>query len=189
MNAHDWRWKIGEAIERLRTRYEHIGRKTGAPFLALVVPPEFEAVAIREWHTQAGTLRPEIEVAHVDLLDVTRQRLSELGVANVIEALRDPMPGSEPQNELGAVWIEDAVVAVRAAFVARGPARRVVSLERMSALHPATSPYHLFHALWESGTGVVEGPVVAIIPGTYDEPRVYSFLGQKREFMYRGDVL
>ena len=29
MSSHDWRWKIGEAIERIRTRYDYIGRKTG----------------------------------------------------------------------------------------------------------------------------------------------------------------
>ena len=28
MTALDWRWKIGEAVERLRTRYRFIGRKT-----------------------------------------------------------------------------------------------------------------------------------------------------------------
>jgi len=57
MSASDWRWKIGEVAERLRTRYEHIGRKTGAPFLALVYPPEAEASVLREWHTVADSLR------------------------------------------------------------------------------------------------------------------------------------
>ena len=52
MSSHDWRWKIGEAIERIRTRYDYIGRKTGAPFLALVYPPEAEPAVLKEWHTQ-----------------------------------------------------------------------------------------------------------------------------------------
>jgi hypothetical protein len=37
VTEHNWRWAIGEAIERIRGRYQHIGRKTGAPFLALYV--------------------------------------------------------------------------------------------------------------------------------------------------------
>ena len=48
MSSQDWRWKIGEAIERVRTRYEFIGRKTGAPFLALVYPPVAEAAFLKE---------------------------------------------------------------------------------------------------------------------------------------------
>ena len=39
MSKVDWEWKIREAVERIKTRYDHIGRKTGAPFLALVYPP------------------------------------------------------------------------------------------------------------------------------------------------------
>ena len=49
----DWRRKIAEAAERVRTRYGHIGRKTGAPFLAVVYPPEVESAALREWHALA----------------------------------------------------------------------------------------------------------------------------------------
>ena len=33
MTEVDWGWKLREATERVRTRYEHIGRKTGAAFL------------------------------------------------------------------------------------------------------------------------------------------------------------
>ena len=56
MSSHDWRWKIGEAIERLRSRYEFVGRKTGAPFLAVVYPPELELAVLKEWRTQCATL-------------------------------------------------------------------------------------------------------------------------------------
>ena len=38
-----------EAIERIRSRYEHIGRKTGAPFLAVVYPAELETAVLKEW--------------------------------------------------------------------------------------------------------------------------------------------
>ncbi len=39
MSSRDWRWKFGEAIDRLRARYQFIGRKT-APFLAIVYQQE-----------------------------------------------------------------------------------------------------------------------------------------------------
>lgn len=38
----DWRWKIDEAIEIIRLRYDHVGSKTGAPFLAIVYEPQAE---------------------------------------------------------------------------------------------------------------------------------------------------
>ena len=55
MSSQDWQWKIGEAVERVRTRYEFIGRKTGAPFLAVVYPPEAETAFLKEWHAQRGS--------------------------------------------------------------------------------------------------------------------------------------
>jgi hypothetical protein len=49
----DWGWKLREAVERLKTQYDHIGRKTGARFLGIVYPLEAEAAALKEWHTIA----------------------------------------------------------------------------------------------------------------------------------------
>jgi hypothetical protein len=46
--AGNWEWKLREAVERVRTRYEHIGRKTGAPFLAIIYTPESERAVLRE---------------------------------------------------------------------------------------------------------------------------------------------
>ena len=67
----DWEWKLREAVERLRTRYEHIGRKTGAPFLAIVYPPEVEripaqGVAHPHRNTGAGVLHPDGRCARRD---------------------------------------------------------------------------------------------------------------------------
>ena len=73
MSSHDWRWKIGEAIERIRTRYDYIGRKTGAPFLAVLYPPEAELAVLKEWHTQTNALRPEFDVRTIDALDITQK--------------------------------------------------------------------------------------------------------------------
>src|ERR1035441_36793 len=49
MPSFDWKWKISEAVDRLRSRYDLIGRNTGAPFLALIYPPETEKAFEGEW--------------------------------------------------------------------------------------------------------------------------------------------
>ena len=101
MSSHDWRWKINEAVDRIRSRYEFIGRKTGAPFLALVYPPEVETAALKEWRTQTGALRPEIDVRSVDAMEVTQRTIAEFGAENIVSSMANPMPGSDPEAELG----------------------------------------------------------------------------------------
>jgi hypothetical protein len=120
----DWRWKISEAIERIRTRYEFIGRKTGAPFLALVYPPEAEGAVVKEWHTHCGALRPEIDVRTVNVLEVTQEVMLDIGVENIVSSLADPMPGSDPQAELGQLWITAAAEVVQASLTEPGTGSR-----------------------------------------------------------------
>lgn len=189
MSTVDWRWKIGEAVERLRTRYQFIGRTTGAPFLALVYPPEAEVPVLQEWHTQTAALRPDIDVRHIDVLDVTQAVLTTLGAEAVVEALTNPMPGSHPETELGQMWIAGIVEAVRAELGGPGGQRRVISLERLAALYPAAGPRHVMQYLWDGAADGLQGPVVVLIPGVLHGPRNYSFLGQREELMYRGDLL
>src|SRR5262245_21947 len=102
--AGDWEWKLREATERIRTRYEHIGRKTGATFLAIVYTPESERAVLREWHTLAKTLEPEFCIRTVDVLDVTARIVEEFGARALVESMSDPMPGSDPTTELGSMW-------------------------------------------------------------------------------------
>lgn len=184
----DWRWKIGEAVERLRTRYEHIGRKTGAPFLGLVYPPEAEVTVLKEWRTQTEALRPEIDVRTVDVLAVTQAILADIGAEAIVDALADPMPGSNPESELGQLWITAVGEAIRAVAEQPGTGKLVVSLERLAALHPAAGPRDLMQFLWDIAEGY-EGPIVILIPGELRGTRTYAFLGQRDEFMYRGDLL
>lgn len=184
----DWRWKIGEAVDRLRTRYEYIGRKTGAPFLALVYPSEAEITVLKEWHTQTEALRPEIDVRTVDVLAVTQQVLAEIGVAAIVDALAQPMPGSVPESELGQLWITAIAAAIQATAAPPGSGKPVVSLERLAAVYPAAGPRDLMQCLWDA-TPTYEGPIVVLIPGELRGARTYAFLGQQDEFMYRGDLL
>lgn len=184
----DWRWKIGEAVDRLRTRYDHIGRKTGAPFLALLYPPEVEAAVLREWHTQAASLTPEFDLVSVDVLPITQRSLDDIGIENVVAAMQDPMPGSDPGNELAHHWVHSVAETVIAA--SRGNnGRRIVSLEGLAALYPIAGPRDVMQQLWDSAQSALEGPVVVLIPGSLRGPRTYAFLDEKSEFMYRGDLL
>lgn len=185
----DWGWKLREAIERIRTRYEHIGRKTGAPFLAVIHPPDAEREVLKEWHTLAKALEPEFAVRAIDVLDVTTRVVGEFGVEAMVEAMRDPMPGSDATSELGEMWTKAVAATVREEAGKPGPGRPVVVLERLAALYPASTPRTIMQVLWDSAHAALEGPVVFLVPGVVIERRVYAFLGKVQEFMYRGDML
>jgi len=185
----DWGWKLREAVDRVRTRYDHIGRKTGAPFLAVVYPPEAEQAVLREWHTLAASLHPEFSVRSIDVLAVTAQIVDRFGARTLVDAMSQPMPGSDPASELGAMWTDAVAAAAREALAQPCDGRPVVALERLAALYPASGPRAVMQVLWDSQHAVLDGPVVLLIPGLLVEARVYQFLGQIEEFMYRGDIL
>lgn len=187
--AEDWRWKLDHAVERLRTRYEHIGRKSGASFLAIIYPPEVERLVLKEWRTLSSTLAPEVDVRPVDALEVTSQVVSAYGVEAVVNALQNPMPGSDPYTELGGLWTRAMAARVRQEMTSSKDGRPVVSLERLAALYPVSSPRTVMQALWDTGEPALDGPVVMLIPGVLLEARIYSFVGKVKEFMYRGDIL
>jgi hypothetical protein len=188
-SAGDWEWKLREAAERVRTRYEHIGRKTGAPFLAIVYLAESEPSVLREWRTLSATLEPEFSVRTVDVLDVTARIVDQFGAPALVDSMSDPMPGSDPASELGSMWTHAVAAAVREAVARPGGGRPVVVLERLAALYPASGPRAVMQTLWDSDHAALEGPVVILVPGVLVEARVYRFVGQVEEFMYRGDIL
>ncbi len=189
MSIVDWRWKISEALERLRTRYEFIGRKTGAPFLAVVYPSEVESAFLKEWRTQCATLHPDIDVRPVNVLEITQRIVTELGADNIVGSMDDPMPGSDPQAELGELWVSAIAESVTNRLSHADGGKPVVSLERLAALYPAAGPRDVMQRLWDSSQSVLNGPVVALIPGHVVASRTYSFVGKRDEFMYRGDLL
>ena len=189
MSSRDWRWKIGEAVERIRTRYDHIGRKTGAPFLALVYPPEAEVACLKEWHTQCDALRPEFDTRAIDVLQVTQDVLAEIGAENVVDSIQDPMPGSDPKSELGHLWVKAVAETVERELSLSGSRKPVASLHRFAALFPAAGPRDVMQLLWGSAQSTLVGPVIVLIPGHVVESRTYAFVGRRDEFMYRGDLL
>lgn len=188
-SVEDWPWKLHEAIDRIKTRYEHIGRKTGAPFLAVVYPPEAETAVLREWHTLLDTLGPEFEVKRIDVLAVTMSVVEDLGGENIVGAMAEPMPGSNPEAELGHMWVSAVAAAVQESARQKTAPKPVIVLERLAALYPAAGPRAVMQALWDSEGPSLDGPVVVLIPGRIEEPRVYVFVNQQPELMYRGDIL
>lgn len=189
MSTTQWHWKIGEAVERIRSRYHHIGRKTAAPFLAVVYPPDAEVAVLREWQAQSESLRPDFNLLRVDALEVTSRIFADIGADNIVQAIEHPMPGAFPQDELG----EQFVGVLADAILSQGPAasntRRIVSVERLAALYPACGPRDLMQSLWDRAHSALDVPVILLVPGHIREVRTYSFLGLKDEFMYRGDLL
>jgi hypothetical protein len=185
----DWAWKLREAIEAIKNRYDHIGRKTGAPFLGIVYPPEAEAAVLREWHTMVASLQPEFDIRTIDVLAVTSAVIEELGGENIVNAIAHPMPGSNPEAELASMWI--AALEAKVKECGTYPplhGKIVIVLESLAALYPATGPRDVMQRLWDQNQSFLSGPVVVLIPGTLIERKVYSFLNQRDELMYRGDI-
>ena len=186
----DWGWKLRETVETLKTRYEHIGRKTGAPFLGVVYPPEAETAVLKEWHTMAASLKPEFDIRTIDVLAVTKEVIDEIGGENIVSAMQNPMPGATPEADLGAIWVTALVKRVKECGTQPTPTGKIVIvLEFVAALYPAAGPRDLMQRLWDQEQSFLAGPVVVLIPGTLVERKVYSFLNQRDELMYRGDIL
>lgn len=186
----DWGWKLREAVDTIKTRYGHIGRKTGAPFLGIVYPPEAESAVFREWRAMVETLKPEFDVRTIDVLEVTKTVIAQLGAENIVSAIADPMPGSNPEAELAHMWIAALVDKVKTCAIEPPPTGKIVIvLEFMAALYPATGPRDLMQQLWDQNQSFLAGPVVVLVPGTLIERKVYSFLNERDELMYRGDIL
>jgi hypothetical protein len=188
-SSDDWQWKIDEAIEIIRYRYDHIGSKTGAPILAVIYEPQAEPAVLARWHDRTQVLRPEFALESLDVAEITSTALREVGADAVVELMNNPMPGSDPTAELARVWLRSITEAVRDALRNARPGRPVAVLERLAALHPVTTPRALMQTLWDDEHASLISPVVLLIPGRVIHAKNYLFLGDIEEFMYRGDML
>jgi hypothetical protein len=185
----EWHQHLCEAVGWIQTRYQHIGRKTGAPFLAVVYPPEIEEEVFREWDAQIKCLNSEFQVKDLDLLEITRAATDDIGLDTVLETLNDPAPGSNPELELANLWLTKIAEEIENAFRGMHVEKPVVVLKSIAALYPVTGPQMVMQRLWDTEQESLEHPVVLLIPGTLTEPRRYLFLNVKDEYMYRGDIL
>lgn len=185
----DWQWKLREAVDRVKNSYEHIGRSTGAPFLAIVYPPEVERAVFKEWDALSGMLGADFNLVELNILDITTKVIQELGLETVVDALENPMPGSNPETELASMWLAAIVDEVKDCLPEQPSKKTLIVLQQLAALYPAAGPRSLMQALWDTPDLALDNPVVIFIPGKLVESRVYDFLGKMRELMYRGDIL
>lgn len=185
----EWNKTLCEGVGRLQTRYDQIGRKTGAPFLAIVYPLELEKQVLKEWDTLVKSLGEDFQVMTLDILEITHTITSQIGMDTILESMKDPEPGCDPERELGNLWLSGLQEQIESAFRSRIGKKPVIVLKHLAALYPAAGPQILMQRLWDSSQNALEGPVVLLIPGTLIEPRRYSFLNVRDEFMYRGEIL
>ncbi|WP_424357126.1 hypothetical protein [Methanocella sp. MCL-LM] len=187
-NVIDWRWKICEAIERLQRDYDYIGRNTGAPFLSIIYPHEDEIQVYKEWNALTEVLI-KYDVKTIDVLDITMSVVDEIGVSTIVDMIINPMPGSNPENDLANEWVSLIVKTVRENATSQGDKKPIIVIKNLAALYPVTGPHTIMQKLWDTEQSSLNCPVVLLIPGTLKEPRVYSFVNKREEFMYRGDAL
>lgn len=184
----DWRWKLDEAVKRIQERYAYVGSKTGAALLAVVYPPEVELAVFHEWPIQTARLGPEYDLQTIDVLAITLQAVAGLGSEHIVAAIADPMPGSNPEADLGRMWVTAVTQEIHNCLNHSPKERPVAVLRNVAALYPATTPRALLQTLWDNPRPL-RGPVIIFIPGQLLESRVYTFLNKEPELMYRGDII
>jgi hypothetical protein len=86
-NLLDWRRKLLEAANLIKTGYEQIGRKTGASHLAVIYPPEAETAVFKEWQNVMAGLGTEFDISAIDVLDVTMSFVEELGCQQIVDTI------------------------------------------------------------------------------------------------------
>ena len=184
----DWRDKVHRAIERVTEQYDNIGRMTGIPVLGVIVSPDVEENVINEWRIQSNTISG-YRFEEIDVLKLTTDEVESLGVDHVVEMIENPMPGANPESELGNIWVKAILDKIFELCSERDEAERlVVYLTRLGALYPASTPRALVQSMLER-RGTLSTPIILFIPGSLTEPRAYKFLDSVEEFMYRGDLI
>lgn len=162
--------------------------------MAMVYPPEKEALVLKEFETLMDVHADEFDVRYIDVLEITMGVVEDIGCEHIVDTLKDPMPGSDPELELGKMWVDAVVKAVKEVSQPDSGKKPVLVLKRLAALYPVASPKTVMQELWDCNQSYLEGPVVVLIPGRIPGTRIagsraYDFLGKQRELMYRGDIL
>tara|TARA_Y100000031_G_scaffold145311_1_gene177761 strand:- start:111 stop:683 length:573 start_codon:yes stop_codon:yes gene_type:complete len=187
--SNDWKGKLQESVDRVKSGYETVGRGTGARFLAIVYPPDEELAVLREWKVVTRSLEPDYIVHSIDIMHITNNVVSEIGAETIASEIQNPtMAGSSPITDLANLWLDRIVEEIRKCSEVKVEGRIVISLERLAALYPVAGPRDLMQRLWDSDWSI-PCPVIFLIPGHLKEARVYSFLDKQDEFLYRGVII
>ena len=184
----DWRGKVHRAIERVTEQYDNIGKMTGLPVLGIIISPDMEENAVREWRIQSSTLNG-FHFEEIDVLELTTDEVERFGVDNIVNMIEKPMPGAKPESELGYIWVKTIADNIFE-FISgwESEHKLVIYLTRLGALHPVSTPRDIVQYLVEHKDSL-SIPIILFIPGSLTEPRAYKFLDLVEEFMYRGDLI
>ncbi len=159
------------------------------PFLAIVYPPEVDRAFQKELQIQIEALAPGIEGRFVDIVEITQNVISDLGIETIITELSDPNNSENAKTDLGRMWIEEIKSAVRNASSVSSEGKPVIIIDGITALFPAAGPFMLMQSLWNDEQAKLNCPIIVPIPGMVTGPRNYRFLNRIDELMYRGDLL
>lgn len=185
----DWRNRLAEAAELIRTRYDAIGAN-GAPFLIVTYPEDAELAVLEEWGVQSRALQPEFEPVYVDVAAEWGRMEEEIGLANIEAMTSDPMPGSDPIAELGDMFATRVTTLIQTGYAGSTAAKPFMTVQGLGRMYPFGTPALLMHRAWDHAGAMIAGrPVVFLTPGTYVSPQEYIFMGERREHVYRGRLI
>lgn len=71
------------------------------------------AEATRHGVRLPASLTPEFDIRTIDALAATQAVINEFGGENIVNSIENPMPGSNPEVDLGAMWVAALVAAAR----------------------------------------------------------------------------
>lgn len=183
-------------LDRLRTAYDGVGHSSGRPYVYFVYPPDQER-AVRRLADESFRDGPSLRFHKIDLLELTIDSLRDREEQSQ-RLLNDPAKRDGAANSILRLWVRAVGKAIDAAVASPfSPARPVIVLSGLAALHPLGNPTSLMEALAESEprdpvTNRIV-PVVLLVPGVRppQTSRTYQFLGLKRLELsfYRGEEI
>lgn len=184
-----WKDIVRDAFNDVTSRYDQIGRKTGGRTLSLIISPQAEDLAVKEWKSYLSSVRDEYVFHEVNMLELTVGETENIGLNRVVDLLENPMVGEDPYKALGLVW-EDATIrkVLELCKIEEGGRKPIIYMTKLSALHPATTPKNILQKLWRN-IDTITAPVVLFLPGTEQEARTYLYLDKIKEYVYRGDII
>jgi hypothetical protein len=186
--------RLSQLKHRLRTAYDGIGHSHGRPYVYVVYPPAQERALRRLVATEFST-NGTLTFYHLDVLTIVAQSSAGQETRRE-ELLNDPLKSGEAERSLLRLWARRVAQAITTSLATiPTPARPVVVLRGLAALHPLGTPTGMMEELAEHeprnpATGQMV-PIVLLVPGIRppQTSREYLFLGQERlrQAFYRGE--
>ena len=190
----DLEQRLSQLKHRLRTAYDGIGHSHGRPYVYVVYPPAQER-ALRRLVAAEFSTDGTLTFYHLDVLTIVAQSSAGQETRRE-ELLNDPLKSGEAERSLLRLWARRVAQAITTSLATTPtPARPVVVLRGLAALHPLGTPTGMMEELAEHeprnpATGQMV-PIVLLVPGIRppQTSREYLFLGQERlrQAFYRGE--